>query len=799
MKQPISFLLVALLPATAIADLSLNSAGFTATVVQQDVSYMVKACSDNLLTPTSVGVFHDLAAAPTSSSTPDSTQSTTATPPPCSDVTIDWKNAPIALYQSYAYIDPGNKIFEVNESNNVVGPLAVCVGPDVQIKNKVFTVESQGASVTYKATVCNEGSMSALKFRVGFWHDRSNAPGAKEMGDIFYAFKELKPKECKDIQVSGGLRPNGSFTAYCRPDSGDFVLECREQGKVHKQPYSLSNPDLDVVDFSYSESGGTVTYTVRVCNKGTAGVSKFFTDIYYNRPKLAPTIGEPGDEAKPTLSLGASACTTLTFVRKSAPKAGSTSYAFADPDDFVSEPNEANNLSSPLLVKPGGGTGPTTGPCVDSDKDGYGVGTGCKGIPDCDDTNAKISPKAKEICDNKKDDDCDLTPDDGCPGVKCTDSDGDGFGVGPDCVLADCDDNDKTKYPWAPETCGDNKDDNCNKIADDGCKGRQCVDADMDGYGVGKGCPGQQDCNDADRSVNPGVKDVCGDGVDNDCDNAIDDDVDTSGATPVPCTSSTDGDGDGSSVGGGVKGQPDCDDTDPLIGPTAKEVCGDKKDNDCDGTVDDGCPGVKCTDGDKDGWGVGEDCKILDCDDTNATLHPWATEACGDGKDNDCDGSIDDGCPNVDCKDVDNDSWGTGKDCCNAPDATKLGCRKDCDDANGGASPWATEICGDGKDNDCDGSIDESCALCDDLDKDGHGIGPKCTSWDCDDSDAESYPGAEEICNSKDNDCDGTADNDCTGGDEGCACGVGLPQPPLGALALIFMATLLLCCRRRRR
>jgi hypothetical protein len=648
---------------------------------------------------------------------------------------------------------------------------------------KTFDVEIYGASVTYKATVCNEGSMEAKKFRVGFWHNRTTAPPADEMGDIFKGIASLLPGVCEDITLSAGLRPNGSFTAWSRADSGDFVTECRESNNPNGPlDYSLSNPDLDVVSFEAQVSGSGVAYTVEVCNKGTADVNKFYLDVYFDRPKLAPTIGEPGDLVQPVMSLKHAACTKLTFQRSNTPKGTYISYAMADPDDFISEPNEANNLSMGLSVVVGQGNGGTsTENCTDADKDGFGAGVGCVGVPDCNDSDPDTNPGATEKCGDKVDDDCDLTPDDGCPGVDCVDGDGDSFGVGADCVLPDCDDNNKDLYPWAPEKCGDNKDDNCNEIADDGCKGRQCVDQDMDGYGVGKGCPGPQDCDDTEYQVKPGATEACGDGQDNDCDSVADDGCDTS----------VDNDNDGDPVGGGSGGQPDCNDKDPKIGPGQQETCGDKIDNDCDGTVDDGCPGVDCVDGDKDGWGVGSACAIEDCDDKNAARHPWATEVCDDGVDNDCDGTVDDGCPGVDCVDNDYDSWGVGKDC-------KV---QDCDDTDGGTSPWVQEICSDGKDNNCDGSIDESCLVCEDADGDGHGIGPKCPSWDCDDADPETYPGAPERCNGVDNDCNETADNDCSGGEEGCSClagGPGAARPlPLFPLWLLLGLGLVLAALRR--
>ena len=175
-----------------------------------------------------------------------------------------------------------------------------------------------------------------------------------------------------------------------------------------------------------------------------------------------------------------------------------------------------------------------------------------------------------------------------------------------------------------------------------------------------------------------------------------------------------------------------------------------------------------------------------DCDDLDASVNPYAVEVC-DGIDNDCDGETDDEDPEVEdppwwYPDSDLDGWGVSSaepalQACTQPTGWVSDEQlEDCDDEDPEVNPGASESCNE-LDDDCDGEIDEDDAV--DavtwyMDGDGDGYGDDganvtaCLapdrhaekSGDCDDGDAAVNPGAEELCNEIDDDCDGETEED---------------------------------------
>lgn len=190
-----------------------------------------------------------------------------------------------------------------------------------------------------------------------------------------------------------------------------------------------------------------------------------------------------------------------------------------------------------------------------------------------------------------------------------------------------------------------------------------------------------------------------------------------------------DNDGDGVTVGEG-----DCDDSEPNTYPNAPEL-NDGEDNNCDGLIDnavcgngvvdwseecDGGSNCVACENDSDGDGIansGDNCPYYSnpsqtdndgdgignaCDNCISSSNSDQTDSDNDGLGNSCDN-----CPfNSNANQADLDGDGIGNVCDLDKDGDGYNAPFDCDDFNRFINPGATEIIGNGIDDDCDGFID---------------------------------------------------------------------------------------------
>ena len=416
---------------------------------------------------------------------------------------------------------------------------------------------------------------------------------------------------------------------------------------------------------------------------------------------------------------------------------------------------------------------PVTGINFDVDNDGDTYDE-CDG--DCNDANPLIYPTVTETIADGVDQNCDGNE------TCYVDNDGDGYAdstgititsTDDDCTdpgeaartlsRTDCNDSNSAISPAATEI-DDNIDNDCDLLIDEG------FDADGDGY-----TPlADSDCNDNNATIYPGAPTLC-DGLINACGGTLAaTEVDNDGDLFVECTPW---------VGASTRQGGDCDDTAINTFPGAAQNQSSTSclnDDDNDGYGDISPPsgvtvGADCDDADiavtvapdvdGDTYVICANAVIAneDCDDSDPNTHPFAgtneasnQAACRTDSDGDGFGSTTapaGGSAGTDC----DDSLATTFPGSAQADSTIL-CMADLDDDGWGST---TAPAGGSAGTDCNDSI--SLLNQDDVDGDGFATCPNGQNLsDCDDSGADTFPGAAQLESAtscrKDADGDGYGD-----------------------------------------
>ncbi len=270
-----------------------------------------------------------------------------------------------AAVTSWAFVDPNQQITEINETNNIAGPLAINLipkaGPDLEIKS--FDVYPDKDSVTFIAQVCNIGTQTTSGYtHIDFYENSVSPPSTSTSPDLSKLVPALAPTKCYEVKTRDPLSP-GSYHAWAYINRTHAVAESSFANNLSKRRDfvigSGNYPDLYIKTFDVYTWQKGATYVVTICNQGKGNVSSTAFEIFHQKTipsqtsPAATTVSVPWivagscESFKTTLSLNEGNYVAWAWInRRNKPVESNTKNNLAGPKTFtLGDPNKRVDLA----------------------------------------------------------------------------------------------------------------------------------------------------------------------------------------------------------------------------------------------------------------------------------------------------------------------------------------------------------------------------------------------------------------------------------------------------------------------
>ena len=277
----------------------------------------------------------------------------------CYSVKAVDSNLPLGTYNTWAQVDAESVVAELDENNNNSGPVAAKVSgtptdkPDLVVANMLVQVSASSGTAMYDVSVCNNGKGASGATAVAIYIDLSAKPTPSTPGSTIINVPTLAAGACTNLQYKAALTSGKTYQSWAYVDFSNKVAETAEGNNTFGPvKFTVGGttklPDMVVTSMTATTSATSATFSIKICNQGTAASGKTSYLFLYANRAAAPTATAKPNKTLGVASLAAGACKALTWIVPG--KAGVTykAWALADPQDLIKESSESNNVYGPV-------------------------------------------------------------------------------------------------------------------------------------------------------------------------------------------------------------------------------------------------------------------------------------------------------------------------------------------------------------------------------------------------------------------------------------------------------------------